>query len=194
MADERDAVNPGDGANNERVIVGIPHMANVVPPNELDFNNPAAWPAWKKRFTRYMSLSSFGDKEDSDKIDMLIYVMGEKSEDIFVQFKPLPTTYDATLQAFEDYFIPRRNVMFERFKFNSRMQAEGESVDFFITDVHALAEQCNFGTFKDELIRDCILVGMLDAKLSERLQLKETLTLQETITAAKQSEIQHKQN
>lgn len=57
--------------------------------------------------------------------------------------------------------------MFEWFKFNSHIQQKVEPADAFITDVHTMAGQCKCGTFKDELIRDNILVGMIDAKLSE---------------------------
>ncbi len=47
----------------------------------------------------------------------------------------------------------------------------GESVESFITAVHTLAEHCDFGALREELIRDRIVVGIGDAKLSESLQL-----------------------
>ena len=40
-----------------------------------------------------------------------------------------------------------------------------------MTASHALAEHCRFCTLADEMIRDRISVGPLDAKLSEKLQL-----------------------
>ena len=66
----------------------------------------------------------------------------------------------------------RCNVIFERAKFNRRRQEKGETVDTFIIALHTLAEHCNFGTLTDEMIRDRIVVGLLDAKLSEKLQLE----------------------
>ena len=47
-------------------------------------------------------------------------------------------------EAFEQYFVKRRSVVFERAKFNTRVQKEAESVDDFITDVFRLAEHCEF--------------------------------------------------
>ncbi|CAG9762176.1 unnamed protein product [Ceutorhynchus assimilis] len=51
-----------------------------------------------------------------------MYILGVKAEDVIVQFVPLPKTYIATVQTFEYYFIPWRNLIFERYKFNSRVQ------------------------------------------------------------------------
>ena len=43
------------------------------------------------------------------------------------------------------------------------------------------------------MIRDRIVVGLLDVKLSERLQLNSNLTLESAVTQARQSEEVHKQ-
>ena len=68
------------------------------------------------------------------------------------------------------------------------------TVDTFITALHTLAEHCNFGTLTDEMIRARIVVGLLDAKLSEKLQLDPAeLTLQKAINQARQSEAARKQ-
>jgi len=38
-------------------------------------------------------------------------------------------------------------------------------------DLHSLAEFCEYGDLHDQLIRDRIVVGLLDKKLSEKLQI-----------------------
>ena len=68
-------------------------------------------------------------------------------------------------------------MIIERAVFNSRVQRPSESVDDFITDLHTLAQTLNYGTMKDELIRDRIVVGITDKKLSQKLQLIPNLTL-----------------
>ncbi|KAJ8968580.1 hypothetical protein NQ314_002246 [Rhamnusium bicolor] len=166
----------------------------VTPPDKFNFTNPATWPQWIKRFNRYMSVSGMSSKTDKEKIDILLYVMGEESEDVLIQFPTVSNKYHELVKAFEDYFIPRRNVIFERFQFNSRVQRPGENMDSFITTLHNLAEYCEYGALKDSLIRDRIVVGMSDKKTSEKLQLQHSLTLPEAILAAKQAEIQAHQN
>ncbi|XP_050516499.1 uncharacterized protein LOC126891367 [Diabrotica virgifera virgifera] len=175
-------------------VIVSPAPLNVNPPDKFNFLAPAIWPAWRKRLERYMSVSGQLQKTEGQKIDILLYLMGEESEDILMPFQKIPDTYEEVLNAFDKYFIPRRNIIYERFKFNSTVQKPGESIDLFITSLHTLAEYCNYGHLKEELIRDRIVVGMLDTKTSEKLQLKETLTLQQCILEAKQAELQAVQN
>lgn len=88
---------------------------------------------------------------------------------------------------FDEHFVVRRNVIFERTKFNRRRQKDGEIVDSFSTASHALAEHCAFGTLRDELIRDRIVVGLLGSKLAEKLQLDPELTLTQAMHQARQA-------
>ena len=81
-----------------------------------------------------------------------------------------------------------RRIIYEHAKFNMRNQKEGEPVESFITGLYALAEFCNFGNLRDELIRDRPVVGKLDKQLSEKLQLNIDLTLETAIIHARQKE------
>ena len=120
--------------------------------------------------------------------------MGDQADDILNSFK-LSTTqlkqYHTVKKIFDEHFVVHRNVIFERAKFNRCRQEEAETV--FITALHALAEHCNFGTLTDEMIRDRIVVGLLHAKLSEKLQRDSELTLPKAINQARQSEAVIKQ-
>ena len=96
--------------------------------------------------------------------------------------------YDVVKNRFENHFIAQGNVIYERTKFNVRIQNDGEPVEAFITDLHCLAEHCEFGTLKDQLKRDRIVVGLRNKQLSEKLQLDPDLTLKKAMAKAKQSE------
>ena len=89
--------------------------------------------------------------------------------------------YKTVLAKLDKYFIPRRNVIFERAEFNQRQQMEAETVDNFITDLYNLAEYCEYGALRDEMIRDRLVVGLRDLKLSEKLQLDADLTLEKLL-------------
>ena len=152
--------------------------AIVKAPDEMDFSKPELWIVWIKRFERYLSVTGANKKADKEKIDILCYVMGEKSEEILTQILPTlseNTKYDEVKEKFNGYFAPKKNVVFKRFKFNSRIQQADESIDTFVTALHTLAQTCDFGTLKDDLIRDRIVIGVRDVRTSERLQLKEDL-------------------
>lgn len=167
---------------------------NLPVPEPFNFDNPESYGVWSKRFQRYLTVSDLNKKSESEKIDILMYIMGPKSEAILLQLKDKPDTVEKTLDSFEKYFTPRTNVIFERFKFNTRNQNSGEPVESFISDLHAMAEKCKFGDLKDELIRDRIVVGLSDGRASEVMQLKSDLTLEMAINIAKQSERQQFEN
>ena len=97
--------------------------------------------------------------------------MGREAGDIFFSFhlsNAQQKQIKSVTDKFKNYFVVRRNVIFERSKFNMRKQEEGESVYTFITALHTLAEHCNYGQLKDDLIRDRIVVGLRDAKVAEK--------------------------
>lgn len=96
-------------------------------------------------------------------------------------------------EKFEQYFIIKRNVMFERAKLNMGKQKPGEPVDVFITDLYCLSKHCEFGALEDELVGERIVVGLQNVKFSEKLQVGPSLTLQSAINTARQNEWVKKQ-
>ena len=154
------------------------------------------WPQWIRRFERYRLASDLAEKESPVQVNTLIYCLGEKSEDILASFRLSAEDsgkYDVVKKKFDDYFVIRKNVIFERAKFNCRGQEEGETVDEFVTALNKLAEHCNYGTLVEEMIRDRLVVDLRDAKLSEKLQLDSELTLEKAVNQACQSEAVNKQ-
>ena len=52
------------------------------------------------------------------------------------------------------------------YKFFSRVQKSGETIDRYVT---VLSEECELGTWKNSLIKDRIVLGISDTKTRERL-------------------------
>ena len=132
--------------------------------------------------------SGLSEKDKSTQIAALVYSMASIAEDILAPFTLMEDEYKAyhsVKHKFDSHFMKRRNVIFERTKFNYRRQGDDESVESFVT---ALSEHCEFGALREELIRDRMVVGLHDAKLSETLQKDVDLTLDKAITRARQSE------
>ena len=82
----------------------------------------------------------------------------------------------------------RRNVIFERARFNRRNQLPGETIEQYITVLYVLIETCEYGKLKEELLRDRIVVGIRDMALSERLQLESDLSLERAKKIVRQKE------
>ncbi|XP_068671098.1 uncharacterized protein [Montipora capricornis] len=125
------------------------------------------WPKWLRRFDRYIVASGLSTKPETEQVSILLYAMGDSADDILQTLRIDGGTVSSQ----------RRNVSVENTRFNKRSQKPGESVDTFIQDLYRLAENCNYGTLKDALIRYRIVVGVVDDSLSDRLQSKANLTL-----------------
>ncbi|XP_077548351.1 endothelin-converting enzyme 2-like [Haemaphysalis longicornis] len=94
---------------------------------------------------------------EEHQVDALLYIMGDQAEDIFGTFNLTgedSKTFSVVMERFDKYFIPRRNVIFERARFNTRIQQETESVEEFATALHALSKHCEYGSLQEEFIRD----------------------------------------
>ena len=130
-------------------------------------------------------------KEDKTQVNALIYCMGDQADDILSSFglsEDEAKTYETVKAKFESHFIKRRNVIYERAKFNMHRQKEGEPVDEYITSLYTLAKHCQYGALHDEMIRDRIVVGIRNTALSEKMQLQPDLDLEKAITQVRQAE------
>ncbi|KAK6183197.1 hypothetical protein SNE40_010724 [Patella caerulea] len=163
----------------------------IQPPPELDFNNGQAWSAWIRRFDRYRLASGLDQQSEDRQVSTLIYTMGQQADDIYNSFDypaDEQITYDMVKTSFDGHFIIRKNVIFERANFNKRSQKEGESADNYINSLFPLSEYCEYGMLREQLIRDKIVVGIRDEKLSQKLQLDSQLSLKKAIDMVRQSE------
>ena len=116
----------------------------------------------------------------------LLYSMGEEADDVLSSTNITEEerrVYATVMGKFEGFFKVRKNVIFERARFNRRNQLDGETSEKYITELYRQIDSCEYGDMKEELLRDRLVVGILDHELSEKLQLEADLTLE----AAKKS-------
>ncbi|KAL1443455.1 hypothetical protein MTO96_045995 [Rhipicephalus appendiculatus] len=161
-------------------------------PDAFNFSSPNEWPKWKKRFERFRTSSGLCVKPEQHQVDALLYIMGEQAEEIYATFalsEKNSKKFDAFVEQFDKYFIPRRNVIFERARFNTRVPQDGESAEDVVTALHTLSKDCEYGALREEFVRDRLVVGIKDKQLSARLQLDADLTLQKALDSVRQIEL-----
>ncbi|KAG1649806.1 putative phosphoenolpyruvate synthase [Nymphon striatum] len=155
------------------------------------------WDHWKRRFLTYRKAVKLHKEENDVQVCSLLYAMGSAAQDIVASFnlsEEDQNNFEIVIQKLENYFIPKRNIIFERAKFNGRSQAQGENVEPFVRALYNLAEFCEFGDQKEEHIRDRLVIGIVDQHVSEKLQLLPDLTLSKAIEIARNSELVKSQN
>ena len=172
-------------------------MAKIRGPDPFDFADPTTWTVWKRRFLRYKTASELNKKDNDVQIDTLIYTMGAEAEAISSTFTYAPpaNNYDESkdfvvvLRKFDEHFVPKRNTIHERAKFNTRIQQPEESVEQFVRALYTLSEHCQFEN-KDNAIRDRIVIGLTDSRVSKELQeVGDTLTCAKAIEKARNTEL-----
>lgn len=165
----------------------------------LDFssgNVASAWKIFKGQFKIFRIAKKYGDMSEEEQICNMLVQMGQDSVPIYEQFRfdtDNPRNLANTIKQFDEYFEPVRNVLFERIKFNRLTQGESP-IHQFIVKLQNQAEYCEFGAVKDELIRDRIIVGCKDPKLTEYLIDLEDLNLQKCIQKSKLYTSNHSQS
>ena len=63
------------------------------------------------------------------------------------------------------------------------------NVEDFVRHLYETVEQCDYGEKRGEFPRDRLVIGPADRELSERLQMKPDVELEEAIHLARQSEL-----
>ena len=171
---------------------------NLRPPKAFNFSTPENWPTWKRRFERYRSSCQLDRESGARQISTLLYCLGEEADEVLASIHSAEVndqggeaqeeTYQQVMDKFEMFFSVRKNIIFERARFNRHSQASGETAEQCIISLYKLAEDCNYGELKPEMIRDRLVVGIRDTNLSERLQLDPQLTLEKAKKAIRQRE------
>jgi len=170
---------------------------HLQPPNPFDFKHPDDWPKWKRRFEQYRHASGLATGNEQRQVSTLLYCLGEKADDVLSSTgisEENRKKYSEVLNSLDDYFKVRKNVIFERARFNRRNQLQGETAEEYVTVLFNLVDSCNYGELRDEMLRDRLVVGIRDVALSERLQMDSELTLEKAMKMVRQKEAVHQHN
>ncbi|KAK9543155.1 hypothetical protein VZT92_000952 [Zoarces viviparus] len=195
---DTDEEQSGEGANVSRMASARGATFSIQLPEPFDFSKPHEWTKWIRRFERFRQASNLTASSEENQVNTLIYCMGDEADDVIRGLKLSDADqrhYANVRDGFQSFFVVKKNIVYERARFNMRKQEAHETVDAFVTALYALAEHCNYGMLHDELIRDRIVVGLADTRLSERMQMEKDLDLEKAINMARQSEeIKNQQN
>lgn len=161
---------------------------NLPPPEPLEIHDANAadkWKKFKRAWQNYAIAIEVNKKSEQVQVATLLTVIGEEAREVFATF-----TWEAeddqnkigiVLDKFGAYCQPRKNIPFERYRFNRRAQEPGESYDQYRTALRLLSEGCEFGAITpNEMLRDRLVFGIQDDKVRERLLRETNLTLEKT--------------
>jgi len=156
------------------------------PPNHLNLNDNVSnnWTLFKNQFKLFLTATESEKKSDEIKVAQLLSVIGPEALSIFFTFKLGEVSslkFDDVISAFDKYFSPKSNVVYQRYLFYKRFQGSGEPFNNFLTDLRKLASHCEFGTDEDNMIRDRIVMGINDQSSQEKLLREINLKLEDAV-------------
>ncbi|KAJ8030740.1 hypothetical protein HOLleu_27229 [Holothuria leucospilota] len=169
-------------------------MESIIPvPAAMDMKGdlPQNWAFFKGQWENYCIATKLNEKEEKIRVATLLSVMGKECFRLF-QNLDMPEENrkkeDQIKEALEKNFEPTRNVIYERYKFNTADQLPNESIDEYVTRLRHLSKSCDFGALTDDLICDRIVLGTKDAILRSRLLREPKLDLRGAIDKARNTE------
>ena len=98
------------------------------PPQSFNFKTPDQWSRWKKRFEQFRLASGLNKESGERQASALLYCLGDDAEDVLLSSEISDEDrkdYAKVVSTFDGYFQVRKNVIFERARFNCRSQRDG---------------------------------------------------------------------
>jgi len=151
----------------------------IPPPNSMDLKGDVVenWKDFESAWNFYCIATELDQKTDTAEgkkqvAATLCAVMGMECLKVMKSLPTLSaediTNPDKILETLRGHFVPQRNVLFERYKFNTTVQLQ-ETIDEYVVRMRQLAESCEFGQLTDSLIRDRLVIGTTDTACRDRL-------------------------
>ena len=102
----------------------VSSSVRLQPPEPFNFKSPDEWPRWRRRFLQFRDASGLGDEGQQKQVSTLLYCMGESAEDILTSTDISADgrkRFEFVIAKFDSFFKVRKNVIFERARFNRRL-------------------------------------------------------------------------
>ncbi|XP_033637865.1 uncharacterized protein K02A2.6-like [Asterias rubens] len=136
-----------------------------------DEKDSEAWPLYVERLKQFFEAN---DVEDAGKQRaILLSVCGADTYKLISSLvapeKPGEKTFDELISIAKDHFNPLPSVIVQRYKFNTRIQQQGETTAEFVAELRRLARHCEYGSTLEDMLRDRLVCGLKDERVQRRL-------------------------
>ena len=158
----------------------------------LDPNAPGAelgYKHWKRSFDNFTASASTA-LTDADKLKYLTRYI---HQDLYAHIIDV-TTFLRAIEILEKLFVKPKNTLFARHQLAVRQQQSNESLDQFLLSLQTLSKECDLvavsaETYREELVRDSFINGLLSPEIRQRLLEHQTLTFSQAYEQARSLEL-----
>ena len=138
---------------------------------ELDSSPPTAAKGWRHwRLTLDNFIIECGIDTVLNKHQIITHLI---SRNVYEHVEDC-VDFQAVIDNLEKQFVKSSNVIFARHLLSTRRQQSGKTHDQFIQDLRKLSKDCKFNAvtveqYREELVRDAFINGLLSLGIRERL-------------------------
>lgn len=165
-------------------------MSSIKPPGSLQPSNLTIndFQLWLEAFNDYVEIAH--EKADDVKKKKLFLAVGGLELRRLVNGLNLDdNSFETMVRAVKHHFQPVKNVVLERHKFFSLTRSGTEDIQSFMLRLKTAANDCDFGSdvidsFTNQMIRDQLIRGLNNTKITEFLLTHDEMNLQRTIEKA----------
>ena len=152
-------------------------------PLKMTGNMDENWKTWRQRFEIYATATELDAKEENIQCAQLLHYMGEEAINIYntFQFKETEKNKIKVLkEKFNAYFVPKKNIAYERYKLFTSRQNE-RPLEEFIRELKNQANQCELGTLAGELTTTMVIIGIQDEATRGKLLQMSDISLEKAV-------------
>ena len=170
------------------------------PPEPIWFTDNMArnWQEFEEQLHWFLAGTESSVKSDAVKIGITLTHARKEAHEVYKTFhwaeEGDAMKFGKVIKAFKEYCSPCRNILYERHKFWSLKQAEGETFHTYVTRLKVQIDHCDYhkegwpSAIQTEIIRDKFVFGLNDDNLKERLLGETDISLDKLVTLAQRTE------
>ena len=104
------------------------------------------WKQWRQIWDAYEEVTELRSKTSRLRVATFITCIGKEALEVHnglpFQIDEEKADINKVLELWANHCIGKTNTIYERYKFNNRLQEQTETIDTYITTLRALAETC----------------------------------------------------
>ena len=152
-----------------------------------EFNGSAEdWTVYEERLQYYFVANDVTSEEKKKAI--FLSVCGPATyrliRSLVAPAQPNSKSYADLVQLVRDHYQPKPSPIVMRFRFNSCIREQGESVASYIARLRQLTEHCEYGATLEDMLRDKLVCGIADERLQRRLLVEPSLSFEKALKLA----------
>ena len=145
-----------------------------------------SWSAYTERLGYYFAANAVTTA--AQKRAILLAVCGPATLKLMKSLADPDTfdsqTYEQLCELVKEYYEPVPSEIVQRFKFNTRNRASGESIAAYVAALRELAAHCNYEAKLSEMIRDRLVCGVNHDGIQKKLLAEKSLTYETAYSLA----------